>query len=148
VKGFKFKLQSVLEIREKKFEDSQLEFALANNELHQEKLKKANIIQTLENTISGLEEVLSAGSIDQTIIFIHQNYIVKLKGDIITQENVIKKAEEKLAEKNRQMLEALKEKKVMEKLKEKALSEFKSNIERHEMLQIDEIATNRHKRAF
>ena len=42
------------------------------------------------------------------------------------------------------MLEALKAKKVMEKLKEKAIDEFKENINRHEMLLIDEIATGRY----
>ena len=36
---------------------------------------------------------------------------------------------------------------MLEKLKEKALKEFKAEVERLDMLQIDEIATNRQKRA-
>jgi flagellar protein FliJ len=144
VKGFKFKLQSVLEIREKKFEDSQFAFAKAKNKLHQENLIMANLIKTLKKTFLSLEEALKSGGIDQTIIFIHQNYILKLKENIKRQKKAIEAAEKELEEKNQLMLEALKEKKIMEKLRERALSDFKSKIEKQEMLLIDEIATCRH----
>lgn len=146
MKGFKFKLQSVLDARQKKFEDSQLEFAKAKNRLHRENLVMSNLLRTFDETILGLEEVLKKGDIDNTIVFAHQNYLHKIKEDIINQKKVIETAEKELEEKNRLMLEALKAKKVMEKLKEKALNEFKENFERQEMITIDEIATCRYAR--
>jgi len=147
VKGFKFKLQSVLDARQKELENCQLEFAKAQNKLHRENLVMSNLVNSLGETTSGLEGVLKTGGIDQTIIFIHQNYITALKKAIQNQKLVIAAAEKELEEKNRLMLEALKAKKVMEKLGEKALNEFKANMNRHEMIQIDEMATCRFKKA-
>ena len=144
MKGFKFRLQSVLDARQKKLEDCQLGFAKAQNKLHCENLVMANIVKALDETNLSLEEVLKAGNIDNTIILIHQNYIFTLKENIKKQKTIIEPAEKELEEKNQLMLEALKAKKVMEKLKEKAIDEFKENINRHEMLLIDEIATGRY----
>ncbi len=108
----------------------------------------SNLIKTHDETVFSLENVLKSGGIDKTIIFIHQNYILKIKEGIKKQKEIIKAAEKEVEEKNRLMLEALKEKKIMEKLKERALEEFKSTIEKHEMLQIDEISTNRHRKVL
>ena len=79
MKGFKFRLQSVLDARQKKLEDCQLGFAKAQNKLHCENLVMANIVKALDETNLSLEEVLKAGNIDNTIILIHQNYIFTLK---------------------------------------------------------------------
>lgn len=147
MKGFKFKLQSVLEARNKKFEDAQLEFAMVQQRLNQHKKRLEYIYKELEQTTVGLELVMSSKNIDYTLIFCHQNYMVKLKQDIIAQKNLIKETEKELDEKNKKMLEALKEKTMMEKLREKAVEEFKKNIERLDMLNIDEIATNRYRKA-
>ncbi|HBG48452.1 MAG TPA: flagellar export protein FliJ [Cyanobacteria bacterium UBA9971] len=144
MKGFKFRLQSVLDARQKKLEDCQLNFAKAKNRLHRENLVLANFIKILDETVLSLKETLDSGGIDNTIIFIHQNYIITIKESIKKQKVVIEIAEKELEEKNKLMLEALKALKVMEKLKEKALEEFKENINKHEMLIIDEIATCRY----
>jgi len=146
VKGFKFKLQSVLDARQKKLENAQLEFAKAQHKLHQENLTLANLVKVLEETTMGLEQVLRAQILDYTIVFIHQNYIITTKQNIVNQKLVIKQAEQDVLEKNNLMLEALKDKKVMEKLKEKAQREFTEKIEYQEMIMIDEIATCRYAR--
>jgi len=147
VKGFKFKLQSVLEAKIKKFEDCQLEFAKVKNRLNVENQRLDYLYKTLEQTTAELELVMSSKSIDYTLIFCYQNYIIKLKQDIRNQHKLIETIEKELDEKNKKMLEALKEKTMMEKLREKAQEEFRKNIERLDMLNIDEIATNRHKKA-
>lgn len=146
MKGFKFKLQSVLDAKKKKFEDSQLEFAKVKIRLNNENQRLDFMYKYLEETTEGLEGILRTGNIDYTLIFCHQNYILKLKTDIKKQHSVIKKVEKELEEKSNLMLEAMKEKTMMEKLREKALDEFKKNFERLDSLNIDEIATNRHKR--
>ena len=146
MKGFKFKLQSVLDTREKEFENRRLDFAAAKNKLHQANLVLKNHIDVLQKTTLSLEETLKSGGIDNTIIFIHQNYMVTVKLNIEQQKIVISKAEEELKEKQRLMTEAMKALKVMEKLREKALNEFKAEFNRQEMLMIDEIATCRYAR--
>lgn len=148
MKGFKFKLQSVLDARKKKLEDAQIEFAKAKNRLHQEMLLLAELMDELEQTILSLENVLNAVNIDSTNIFIHQNYIIKLKEDIENQKQLVRIAETELEKRNHVMLETLKDKKIMEKLKEKSQNEFREKINRQEMLAVDEIATCRHKKSF
>ncbi len=146
VKGFKFKLQSVLEAREKKFEDRQLEFVKVQNKLLEAKKALEFLYSEVEQTQKGLELIIKAGKMDYTLIFCHQNYLSKLDLDIKNQHGLIKTIEKELEKKNKLMLEALKEKTMMEKLKEKALEDFKKYIERQEMINIDEIATNRYKK--
>jgi len=148
VKGFKFKLQSVLEAREKKFEDSQLEFVKVKNKLLSEKKALDSLQKDLLKTQKGLEVILNSGNMDYTFIFSHQNYIFKLKDDIENQLKLIEETELKLAEKNKLMLEALKEKTMMEKLREKAREAFKKEVERQDIINIDEIAVNRYKKAI
>lgn len=146
MKGFKFKLQSVLEAREKKFEDSQLEFAKVKNRLVNEKKTLEFLNNEVEQTQVGLELLINSGTIDHTFIFCHHNYLSKLDGEIKEQLKTIEKTEKELEEKNRLMLEALKQKTMIEKLKEKSMEEFKKRLEKEDMINIDEIAVNRYKR--
>lgn len=147
MKGFKFKLQSVLDAKKKKFEDRQLEFAEVKQRLFKENKNLKFMYKDLDNTTVGLELILNSKIIDYTFVVCHQNYIKKVNDNIKDQHKLIEEVEQELDEKNKLMLEALKEKTMMEKLREKAQEEFKKNIERLDMLQIDEIATNRHKKA-
>jgi len=144
VKGFKFKLQSVLEARQKKLEESQLEFAKIQHKLHLEKQELKNLFDSLKNNNLALEDLLKAESIDSNAVFIYQNYISALKHRICLQEKKIQGTEKELEEKNRLMLEALKAVKIMEKLKENSEKEFRTKQEHQEMVLVDEIGTNRH----
>ena len=146
MKGFKFKLQSVLGAKEKKFEDSQLEFAKVKNRLNNEEQALDNLHKDLKNTKNGLENIINSGILDYTFIFCHQNYISKLNEDIKNQHKLIKKIEQELKEKSCFMLEARKEKTMMEKLREKAMEEFREKTEKQDLINIDEIATNRYKK--
>ena len=147
MKGFKFKLQSVLDAKNKKFENTQLEFAKTQSRLNLENKRLGFLHNDLEQTTTGLEYIIHSGGMDYTLIFCHQGYMSKLKKDIISQNELIKEVMAELDKKNKLMLEALKEKTMMEKLREKALSEFKKNRERLDLINIDEIATNRYKKA-
>lgn len=147
MKGFKFRLQTVLEAKEQKFKDSQLEYAKVQSRLYREKQALETMYNEHSKTNEGLEQIIKSGLMDYTLIACHQNYLLKLKGDIQYQHNLIGRIEMELAEKKRLMLEAMKEKKIMEKLRERALEEFKKNVDRQEFITIDEIATNRYKKA-
>ncbi|EKE02466.1 MAG: hypothetical protein ACD_20C00383G0018 [uncultured bacterium] len=148
MRKFKFKLQSVLDARIKTLEDRQLALSIVQHR-HQQAVKHLEYLYESENkTRNELETVLKAGTkIDFTTIQCHQNYIGKLKSDIQNQHKIIADIEIELEEKKQEVLQALKAKTMLEKLKEKALKEFKAEVERLDMLQIDEIATNRQKRA-
>jgi len=147
VKKFKFRLQSVLDARIKKLEDCQLEMAKVQDRLNKEVQHLECLYETLKNTKNELELILKAGSsINLLEIRSYQGYIVKVKGQITNQHKIIADTENELEGKKQAVLEALKAKTMLEKLKEKNLKEFIANVERLDFVEIDEIATNRHKR--
>lgn len=105
------------------------------------------LYETQEKTKKELETLLNSGAnIDFISVCCHQNYIEKLKSDIKNQHKVISGIEIELEEKKKDVLEALKAKTMLEKLKEKQLKEFKETFEKKDLLEIDEIATNRQSR--
>lgn len=147
MKKFKFRLQSVLDARIKKLEDCQLEMAKVQDRLNKEVQHLECLYETLKNTKNELELILKAGSsINLLEIRSYQGYIVKVKGQITNQHKIIADTENELEGKKQAVLEALKAKTMLEKLKEKNLKEFIANVERLDFVEIDEIATNRHKR--
>jgi len=117
----------------------------------QDKLNRAirhleNLYQMLKTTKEELEKQLRSAYIDFTIINCHRNYIEKLKIDIRNQHKLIADIEVEVEEKKQEVLEAMKAKTMLEKLKEKKLEEFIKDFERRDLIEIDEISTNRHRR--
>lgn len=144
MKKFKFNLQSVLDAREKNLENCQLALSKILHKLKLEEEQLQYLYDKLESTLKALEKVLSAGSnIDLLIINSHQGYILKIKKDINNQHKLIADTEITVEECKKTVVEALKAKTMLEKLKEKALRQFKIELEKHDMAEIDEIATSR-----
>jgi len=128
-------------------EDCQLVMAKIQAKLNQQLQHLDYLYQTVETTKKNLEEILDAGcSLDFIKIKNYQGYILKLKEDIKNQHKIISDTEFELEESKQKVLEAMKAKKMLEKLKEKQFKDFIKNLEKHDLLEIDEIATNRHKK--
>lgn len=148
MKKFKFKLQSVLDARIKVLENCQLAMSKVQNRLKQQQNHLQYLYNTVNATTKDLEILLSTGTtIDLIKINNHQGYIVKLKNDIRNQHKLIADTEVELEEKKNKVLQALKAKTMLDKLKEKAQMEFKLYFEKLDLAEIDEIATNRFKKA-
>ena len=131
----------------KALEERQLEMAKVQKKLKQQILHLDYLYNTLNNTKIHLETLLEKGAeIDFIIIKSHQDYIQKLHSDIKNQHKIIADTEIELDEKKKEVVEALKAKTILEKLKEKDYKEFIKNFERLDLIQIDEISTNRHSR--
>jgi flagellar FliJ protein len=147
VKKFSFKMQSVLDARIKVLENCQLEMAKVQDKLNKEIMHLEYLYKTLAATKNDLELLLKEGcEINILEINGYQEYISRLKHKITNQHKLISDTEIELEEKKQAVLEANKAKTMLEKLKEKKLKEFISNVERLEFIEIDEIATNRHKK--
>ncbi len=148
MRRFKFRLQSVLNIKEKKLEDERLRLARIISELEaqkdvllelnekKEKLEK-DLNAELENSILDIQNVLSA-----------KNYISRLEGDIKTQFEIIKKTQMELQEQQIQVNNAYKEVKVLEKLKEKQYANFLFEYEQNQIKEIDDITSSRQKKVI
>jgi flagellar export protein FliJ len=143
VKKFKFKLQIVLEKRQKELEDRQLEMAQVQALLQKQIDKLEELISTQENTKLALETMLSNGSIDLMSIKVHQDYIDKLSIDIQNQHKIISDTEQELEAKKQEVIEALKAAKMLEKLKEKHYREFLVEFEFQQQKELEDITQAR-----
>lgn len=148
MKKFKFRLQNVLDAREKALENAQLAMAKVQARLNKALEHLENLYKCLNKTKLDLEFLLDSGkNLDFTIVNCHQAYIIKLETDIKNQHKIISDIEVELEDKKKEVLEALKAKTILEKLKEKDIKAFNAEFERVQMVEIDEIATNRHKKS-
>lgn len=140
-KRFKFKLQSVLELKIKAEDDEKKKLA----DLMQLLAREERILQQLEYTrmqrIAEFKEKQGAGGINVTELQMYSYTIEKLKNDIINQQLRIKEIHIRIEEQRQMLLKATQEKKTYEKLKEKQHEAFIAEEEYDEKKLIDELAT-------
>ena len=146
MKKYSFRLQPVLEIREKALEDKRLEMAKVlkllndyDNELKTLEEKTVNYNVELEG-ISNSNDYINVADIAG-----YNNYLVDIEQKIKNQKFLIENTKKVLREKQSEVNEALKEVKVLEKLKETQSQKFYKAIEKKEAEEIDDIITARYK---
>ncbi|MCQ2958090.1 MAG: flagellar export protein FliJ [Candidatus Gastranaerophilales bacterium] len=145
MKKFKFSLQSLLDLREKRLEEKQIEYGKLQFIMRTLQTELMNLQNELVTSKENLCKLLNSNAnIDINIIGMNRNYLLKLEEDIVNQDKKIEKHQIKLDEKQQEMLEALKEKTMLEKLKEKQLKEFLKTIDAAERKELDEIGLMRY----
>lgn len=146
MKKFKFKLQIVLDKRQKELEDKQLEMSKVQALLKKQTEELENLIQKQDQTRMALESILGQNAnIDLMTIKIHQDYIEKLSDDIHNQHKIIADTEQELELKQQEVIEALKAAKMLEKLKEKHYREFLVEFEFQQQKELEDITQARFK---
>lgn len=145
MKGYKYRLQSLLDARTQQLENAQLEFSRVQYKLQLETKKLEQFYEKLNETNVGLRQVLSSSVIlDPFTVNNYKGFISKLESIIANQHKIIADVEVELEDKKLVMLEVMKAKKILEKLKEKGLKEFTEKVEKHMMAEIDDMATSRY----
>lgn len=139
---FVYKMQSLLNIKEKLEEQEKTAYGLAKSALNEaeEKLaflvaKKNRYLEEKRQRMSELLDVLELARLEQAI---HSTELL-----IDDQVLVVKRAEKAVALAQIRLENAMKERKIQEKLKEKALEEFKKEEEAKEQQEINELVTFR-----
>lgn len=143
-KTFKFRLQSVLEFKEKIEEDEKRELARLKEiqkreEEHLNYLKSLKVHRSLELMQKSAQGILNVEELQR-----YHLHIEKLKEDIAQQEIKLQQIAMEVEQQRLKLLEATKEKKTYEKLKEKHYEEFLKEVEDEERKLIDELATTRY----
>ena len=143
MKKFKFRLQVVLDMREKELEQRQMEMAkiVAALNLQQEKLQ--NILQAQDNNTLEMEALYSASELDIMQIESHRKFGIKLVTDANNQERIINNTKHILSRKQQEGKEAHQKVEVLKKLKEKQEKEFYKSFLQAEMKEIDDITSAR-----
>jgi len=139
---FKFKLQGLLNIKQKIEDQKRQEYGLAVAGLELEKQKKQDLLDKREESIvefrKRINEIVNSQSHSS-----YNNYIEFLKGEVLRQEKVILEAEKKVEKKRQELVEAMKERKTMEKLSERQYEEFLLEQKLAEQRIVDEIVSYR-----
>ena len=145
MKKFKFSLQSLLDLREKKLEEKQIEYGKLQFIMRGLQIELSNLQNELVTSKEKFCNLLgSAENIDINLVNINRRYLLKLEEDISNQNKKIDEHKIKLNEKQQEMLEALKEKTMLEKLKEKQEKAFLRTIDQAEKKELDEIGLMRY----
>jgi len=140
---FRFRLESILRLREKEEEDARLELVRVRSELQ----KLEDELRMLENEIEGVErdfedrmrEGMSGSEIREW-----ESYMKMLKARRMKKIEEIDRKREEEREKLSVYLERRKERMALEKLKEKRFREFLGEIDRMERRMLDEVAERKH----
>ncbi len=145
MKKFTFRLQVVLNMREKTLEDKRLEMAQVVKRLNVQIEKLEGLKEKQERLTSELNGIYDKDEIDIGGIYTYKSFIAKLFDDIRNQEKIISEWRKLLRIKQNEVNEALKQVKILEKLKEKEEKKFNDFINYQEAKEIDDIVTTRYK---
>lgn len=145
MKKFTFRLQVVLNMREKTLEDKRLEMAQVVKRLNVQIEKLEGLKEKQERLTSELNGIYDKDEIDIGGIYTYKSFIAKLFDDIRNQEKIISEWRKLLRIKQNEVNEALKQVKILEKLKEKEEKKFNDFVNYQEAKEIDDIVTTRYK---
>ena len=142
MKKFQFRLQVVLDIKEKLLELSKVQRGLQDAVNKQKTLEgyQAEINEALLNVFQ------SGNELDLVEVQRYKDFINKLIVDISNQKVVVQNITKLLDIKRKEVNDVLKEKKVLEKLKENQKKKFYQEFEAYERNELDDIASSRYAR--
>lgn len=147
MKKFSFRLQTVLELREKKLEDKRREMAIVIAQLNEQISVLDSLVAKQDNVRNYLETIYTSGNeLDIMEVTNYKDYLGKVIIDAKNQEVVIQKTRYLLKFKQLEVTEALKALKVLEKLKETQEKKFYQHYEYVQAKEIDDIASTRYKK--
>lgn len=145
MKKYSFRLQPVLDIREKTLEDKRLEMAQVIQLLNEQQEGLERLIAKQASYKDELESLSLEDDLNVFALANFKNYMVNLQEQITQQEHNIENTKKALGVKQEAVNEALKDVKVLEKLKEKQSQKFYKDIEMKEANEIDDISTARYR---
>ena len=148
LKKFQFRLQVVLDIKEKLLEQKLLELSKVQRGL-QEAIQKQKTLESYQLEINqALLKVFQSGNdLDLVEVQRYKDFINKLLVDISSQKVVVQNITKLLEIKRKEVNDVLKEKKVLEKPKENQQKKYYQEFEQYQRSELDDIATSRYMRA-
>ena len=137
---FRYRMQSILDIKLKMETQAKQNFANARNALDEEEQKLEALIARKEQYEEKSRELL-AGSLNVMDIQTNRQAILRMEEFIVTQRGAVKRAQARLETAREQLEEVMKERKTHETLKEKAFEAFLVEEKRRESKEIDELTS-------
>ena len=139
MKKFKFRLQPLLRVREHTEKERQKELAVVLHQIRGQQNTLIELSQSRTATMSS-QRGDSIGSLSARNLLVHSRYLLRLKGQELTDCEVLKELEAKADDCRERLAEASKQKKIFEKLKEKQFENHRLENEKAENAELEEIA--------
>ena len=139
---FVYKMQSLLNIKEKLEEQAKTAYGLARRTLNEEEAKLAQLVARKEQYVEQKRQEMSS-SINVHELTQLEHAIKSMEYRIAEQILVVKQAEKNVQLAQAKLENAMKERKVQEKLKEHAFEEFLKEMEAADQQEINELVTFR-----
>jgi flagellar FliJ protein len=146
MKAFKFRLQTVLDMRARDEEARGRELAEAIGALEAERAKLVELRILEANALAEYHELQKQGRLDVQAIQWFQTYSMGLTVSIREQMQRISMAEGQVDQRRALLIEAARAKQVLDQLKDQAKKDHQKAADMAESKQLDEIATLRHGR--
>ncbi|HEU17907.1 MAG TPA: flagellar export protein FliJ [Deltaproteobacteria bacterium] len=134
---FRFRLQSVLDFRKQREEQSLAEFADIKRRLDHEMERLCGMMEDREKMTAHVNTI-GRGDIRPTDIALHTAYIRRLKEQEQRQQAVIKTVEHELERKRTVLVETVKQRKIIENIRERRFEEYKAEVHERERKELDE----------
>ena len=137
---FIYRMQSILNIKEKMEEQAKMEFAQARIRLTEEE-ERLNYLVDRKDVYVNRGRELQKDSLNVFDIMENRDAIVLMKEFIEEQKKAVAKAEKQLEEARLKLQNAMQESKTHERLREKAFEEFVKEVNAQEAKEIDELTS-------
>ena len=138
--GFRYNLQSILNIKIKMETLAKQEFSAAKNALDEENEKLA-ALKDRKEAYEQKAHLLLQGNLKVREIEENQNAILMMDQYIAEQKLQVKKAEEQMEQAREKLADVMKERKMHETLREKAFESFLQEENRQESKSVDELTS-------
>lgn len=140
---FFYKMQNILDIKEKLETQAKNDYAVANAALAEEEEKLAALNRRRDDYELRLKDAYN-GTLDLKNITEYADAVEIIKYHIRLQEVNVEKARKQVDITREKLQEAMQERKTHEKLKENAFEVFKQEVAASESKEIDELVSYRH----
>ncbi|HCX64244.1 MAG TPA: flagellar export protein FliJ [Eubacteriaceae bacterium] len=137
MRSYNFRMEKILDYRQKIEKDVSVRFAEAAHRLERQKKKLDTIHREYEKASSDRHG-------DVPSMQMQFLYKEKLRSQYLEQEKKIEETAEELEDIRKDLLEATKDRKIMERLKEKDRDRFETERKNQQQKELDEIAVLKH----
>ncbi len=138
-----FKLQKVLEYRERVLKLEEKKLLEMQAQLKQLKLRQEGLISEIGEKSKEITELKKKG--DFKFVSMYENFLEKLKAELNILNIQINNFTNEVDKQKKIVVEALNGKKIMESLKDKHLENYKEFLKKEELKMIDELVITRFK---
>ena len=145
MKKFKFRLESLLKVKEHLERERQKEHAEARERVARQRDRLSGLDAQRQTTVRQQRERLT-GDISVADLLVCSRYLVKLKSSTMEGTEILRGLEAEADQSRDRLIDASRQKKIYDKLRERQREKYLEELKRLENKEIDEIATNSRRR--